>query len=289
MRIFAHNVIFAHTAWSGIPVSLYCKTVVMKRIIILAALVAVSTACTKNIRWGNCKFSESDRLNESEEFAPDYDSLYYNVDVNYAIGGASQDAIDLINSNIRQEIHGTGDVRTTVEEDLKSGYEFYRKDLEEQLEDMYKGDPALIEDRHKLVYQTDITGQPTTGHGNLMSYEVYTYYYEGGAHGSSGITPIVFDKATGKKVRETDIFKDGYYDTLHKALCTHLHDVLDDESYSALFTTDIESNGMFTVSDKGITYIYGEYEIGPYYLGNIRVTVPWDELSGYVNMEVVGR
>ena len=29
-----------------------------------------------------------------------------------------------------------------------------------------------------------------------------------------------------------------------------------------------------------MTYIYGQYEIGPYYLGIIKLTLPWEELEG---------
>ena len=51
---------------------------------------------------------------------------------------------------------------------------------------------------------------------------------------------------------------------------------------NALFVKDIEPNGNFKVSSNGVTYIYGPYEIGPYYLGSIEVTVPWDELGTLV-------
>ena len=56
----------------------------------------------------------------------------------------------------------------------------------------------------------------------------------------------------------------------------------DEDSYNALFVKDIEPNGNFKVSDEGVIYIYGPYEIGPYYLGSIEVTVPWEELGTLV-------
>ena len=42
---------------------------------------------------------------------------------------------------------------------------------------------------------------------------------------------------------------------------------------------NIRPNGNFTISDSGVTYIYNQYEIGPYVMGTIKVTVPWDELE----------
>ena len=52
------------------------------------------------------------------------------------------------------------------------------------------------------------------------------------------------------------------------------------EDYDALFIKDIEPNGNFLVSEEGITYVYGQYEIGPYSLGIIEVTLAWEELEG---------
>ena len=49
---------------------------------------------------------------------------------------------------------------------------------------------------------------------------------------------------------------------------------------------DIEPNGNFKLSEEGITYIYGQYEIGPYYLGIIKVTIPWDELGDLVREHI---
>ena len=46
-----------------------------------------------------------------------------------------------------------------------------------------------------------------------------------------------------------------------------------------LFEKNIRPNGNFTVSDSGVTYIYNQYEIGPYVMGTIKVTVPWNELE----------
>ena len=34
------------------------------------------------------------------------------------------------------------------------------------------------------------------------------------------------------------------------------------------------------MSEEGITYVYGQYEIGPYSLGTIEVSLAWEELEG---------
>ncbi len=49
-----------------------------------------------------------------------------------------------------------------------------------------------------------------------------------------------------------------------------------------LFVKEIAPNGNFYITNKGVTYLYGRYEIGPYVIGLTRVTVPWAEIVDLV-------
>ena len=107
--------------------------------------------------------------------------------------------------------------------------------------------------------------------------------YTGGAHGSTTETSVNLDLKTGKQVTEKDFFIPGYEEDLATILRSKLRDAMpDQEAYDALFIKDIEPNGNFKVSEQGLTYVYGQYEIGPYYLGIIKVTIPWIELGDLV-------
>lgn len=132
-----------------------------------------------------------------------------------------------------------------------------------------------------LSWEMSVSGYICGVHGNLYSYNVTSYSYTGGAHGSTVEAGLVFDGATGELVTENDLFAGEFRETLSELLTAHLEEsLIDADAYDALFIKDIEPNGNFIVTSEGITYIYGQYEIGPYYLGIIKVTVPWDELQG---------
>ena len=49
-----------------------------------------------------------------------------------------------------------------------------------------------------------------------------------------------------------------------------------------MFLKEIEPNGNFSISDKGVTYIYNHYEIAPYSMGIIRITIPWEDLNDII-------
>ena len=98
------------------------------------------------------------------------------------------------------------------------------------------------------------------------------------------LTPMVFSTETGAAVQESDFFVDGYQEGVSALLRDNLLAALDGdaEAYDALFVKDIAPNGCFDVTRKGVTWYYQPYEIGPYYLGVISVSLPWEDLKEYI-------
>lgn len=122
----------------------------------------------------------------------------------------------------------------------------------------------------KIVYSKD----------NILSYVADKYTYRGGAHGMSSRYACNFDLRTGKQISEEDFFRKGYDGTLTSLLTSHLKESLaSPEDMDMLFVEEIEPNGNFYLCEKGVTYIYNHYEIAPYSMGIIEVTVPWEELK----------
>lgn len=90
-----------------------------------------------------------------------------------------------------------------------------------------------------------------------------------------------FDMKTGNLLTESGFFKEGYKDRLSELLSSRLAESLENPSdTSMLFTQEIGPNGNFTAGEEGVTYIYNQYEIGPYAMGIIRVTLPWEDIEG---------
>lgn len=114
---------------------------------------------------------------------------------------------------------------------------------------------------------------------NIFSYIADKYTYRGGAHGMSSRYACNFDLRTGKQISEEDFFRKGYDGELTALLTSHLKESLaSTEDMDMLFVQEIEPNGNFYLSDKGVTYIYNQYEIAPYSMGIIEVTLPWEEI-----------
>ena len=128
---------------------------------------------------------------------------------------------------------------------------------------------------NKILFQND----------SLLSYAVEYSDYEGGAHGSYRITYTNVDLNRLVTLSEEDLFVPGYYKPLTEKIVRQLmqaYQVSEPDSLleKGFFTIeDIVPNNNFRLDEEGIHYAYNQYEIAPYAMGVISVTVPYTDLE----------
>lgn len=136
-----------------------------------------------------------------------------------------------------------------------------------------------------------------------VSYVYSMYEFTCGAHGNTALTTFTFD-LTGKAIVLDDVIdSDNFWNVSKKfgeeviipKLKTQLADMYRvDMVRGGLFGEDripIPKDGFlvtspymnFTVSDDGITFIFGQYQVAPYVAGMPEVFVSWNELAPYLN------
>jgi len=128
---------------------------------------------------------------------------------------------------------------------------------------------------------------------SLLSYAVEYSDYEGGAHGSYRIlyTNINLDELN--TISEEDLFMPDYYKPLTEKIIQRLMDQYDAIEPDSLlmrgfFTIeDIVPNNNFWLNEEGIHYTYNQYEIAPYSMGVIDVTVPYSDLTEILQPETI--
>lgn len=205
------------------------------------------------------------------------DSLSINMEIEWPVGGVEGEALERMQRDITAHLLGeayhTSDIDYAIRQYCDKSIEFYRETNAEWAES-----EGFEEDMHyALQWMGYIEGGFLPEYRNMLSYVTMYGGYTGGAHGMDAKAAIVFDAGTGKRITEADLFKPGYEERLTQSLRANL--LVSVEDVDMLFETEIDPNGNFYVSDEGITYIYGRYEVGPYVLGIVEVNIPWDEIS----------
>lgn len=220
-------------------------------------------------------------LNETDALAVGLtDSISISTSVEYPKSGIRRQAREKICDSIARLCYGTdgNDIETAARQWADSCIAEYRKEGNELM--MYLSDNGDSEPVAALSWERSLNGYIAGEHGDIISYIVSTYDFSGGAHGSSAELAFNFNRKSGEIIDEDDIFTEDSAVELSKLLSARLQSDFAEETYDSLFIKDIEPNGNFIVSEAGVTYIYGQYEIGPYYLGIIKLTLPWEELEG---------
>ena len=105
--------------------------------------------------------------------------------------------------------------------------------------------------------------------------------YTGGAHGMYMSTFLNMDLTLMRPLRLDDIFVGDYQEALTDLIWNQLmadnkvttHEALEDMGYAS--TGDITPTENFYLSKEGITFYYNIYDITPYSMGPVKVTIPY--------------
>lgn len=204
----------------------------------------------------------------------------FSASIEYPAGGLEEATLRNLQENFAEAVFGDG-MRTY---DIRAALERYREaSIENYVDSNLEGWEQFGKDEEwgaSFTWQEIISTHFLGKYGDMQSCVISRYGFTGGAHGMDEDTAIVFDLKTGDPVCEDDIFEAGWESRIAESLTAHLRDSFEDEeTYNMLFVREIEPNGNFFVTEQGITYIYGRYEIGPYVVGIVRVTIPWEEIK----------
>lgn len=148
--------------------------------------------------------------------------------------------------------------------------------------------------RPSMSYDLSVTMTADTLH--YMSYEVKSYAFLGGAHGSATDYTVNIAKPTGKILTQTVDTSQvkAMQPLLRKGVLKYLRDggsenINEQNLTDYLFINEgiipLPVNAPYLAAD-GVHFVYQQYEIGPYAMGMVSFTVPYNEIKPYLTEEV---
>lgn len=241
------------------------------RIPLLAALVLL-TACN----GFKTRHYEDDLVLPLAQDSPD--SLFLSIDLEYAVGGLSEQALAQMNNTLLVQAFDLEDTPGTVEETAVR----YR----ENLIDEYLGENSNpAPEGGVYTWEDRIMGQFTGDYKNWKNYLLSYYTFRGGAHGIQTLSQIVFDSQSGATIAESDLFADDYIlplSTLMQEAVRASMEAEDPELLDMVWMENIAPNGNFSVGKQGVEWVFQPYEAGPYALGVITAALSWEQLKPYL-------
>ena len=244
-----------------------------------AAVLLLAAACTRDLKTRTFQYEDSVA---AEQFDA---ACNVSCEFEYVTGGVSKELMDKINASIvaghilYDEADGLSDVPVACERWVAATLESYSDDLEDFSEDYDEDDAWMFNFEYSR-----------TGHfgdackvRQLQTYNASYNEYTGGAHGMYSFVADVYDMTTGEIISEEDLFSPGYKAGVAKLLASALDDYLaDSDTDREMLFSMPEPNGNFCVSDTHVTWVYNPYEIAPYAMGAIELSVSWDDLKPFL-------
>ena len=244
-----------------------------------AAALLLVASCSRELKTRTFEYEDTAT---AEQF---YAACNVSCSFEYVTGGVSRELQDKINATIvsthilYDEADGLNDVPVACERWVASMLENYAAEVEDFSDDFDEEDAWMFNFEYG---RTGHFGDACKAR-QLQTYNASYNEYTGGAHGMYGVVAEVYDLSTGEIVSEKDLFAPGYKGGIAKLLASALENYLaDSDTDPEMLFSMPEPNGNFSVSDDAVTWIYNPYEIAPYVMGAIELSVPWDELKPFL-------
>ena len=245
----------------------------MKRLLSLAAILALAAGC--GLKTANYSDEQTIPLEEGRA-----DSLILSVSIDYPVKGVGEEALTAITTGILNTAFDMEDLDPSSVEQTAIRYEDNLKD-----EYFNENGEQPASEAGILSWEDRVNGYFSGKYKGYDSYMVEYYNFRGGPHGLNTMTPVVFERKTGRIIPEEEFFVDGYREGVAELIQAHLPEALenDEEALGALFEPALVGpNGLYEITKDGVTWYFQPYDIAPYYLGVISVSVPWKELKPFV-------
>ena len=255
------------------------------------------TSCKKNkVAEDNIISFDSIQVIETYHLFNDEKKPNCNLSINfvYPTKYSDEKKLDILQAIFIEKYFGKDYMNASPAEavhEYKKNYLANYKDLENEYEEELKlRELEHDDDASFFSYYEKSSSSIVFNKGNILSVRIDYSDYTGGAHGSSSKNCYVINLLTDKLLQESDIFYDDYNDKITKIILDKITATNEvkrpkDLENIGFNVEDIIPNGNFLADDKGITYIYNQYEIAPYVMGITTVFLPYEEISVFMKKD----
>ena len=274
------------------------KSQFVNRILLLFATSLFFSSCFNkmNKNAGELEF-DSLQVNRTEHLFADTTKPACNLIVNFAYVSHATDTVmqDSLNTYFASACFGTDYASLSPKKAVKQYAQQYIDSYRQDLEPIYLKDEKNEDNDERIgawySYYKGMESHVVSYQKHLLVYRIDYNEYTGGAHGIYMSTFINMDLRTLTPVRLEDLFVENYQEALTDLLLNQLmadNDVtsrqeLDDLGYGT--TGDLFPTENFYLTPEGITFYYNVYEIAPYVMGAIQISLPYQMMEHLLKMD----
>ena len=121
-----------------------------------------------------------------------------------------------------------------------------------------------------------------------ITYILSVYTFTGGAHGNTAVATFTYDRYD-KLVTLDNVFDKPYLQKIAALSRTHFYNTLGDYANPEMIDPGTEATttnfSSWYLTDDGITFIFGQYQVGPYVIGMPEFSIGKSDLSDILSLK----
>lgn len=259
-------------------------------VILAASGFLFSCGDKMNKNTGSLEF-DSIQVNETAHLFSDTARPACNlvIDFTYPVKASDELLKDTLNKYFISACFGEKYIGENPKEVVKQYTEAYIREYRRDLEPMYLEDEKDKKDESSIgawySYYKGIESHVQLYEKNLLVYRIDYNEYTGGAHGIYMTTFLNMDLGLMRPLRLDDVFVGEYQEPLTDLIWNQLmadneaktRAELEDMGYGS--TGEIAPTENFYLDKDGVTFYYNVYDITPYAMGPVTVSIPFQMLE----------
>lgn len=268
------------------------------RIYLLSSLIFLSVACKDNKQNDTgiekVKIEDNISLNKNSE-SP---SCKISIDVDFL--NSPKDSVALaINKTINATLLGKQYESLTPKAAVDSFKNAYITSYKNEVGKLYEEDLKSNPEQKNLLswynYEYKLSSTITDGKSGIMNVKATFFEYSGGAHPNEWGKWMNFSKTNGALLTYSDIFMTSSEKVISKMLLDKLIEYISDKykdekvigindlnNLGILNESDMYISDNFLVGKDEVSFLYNKYDIAPYSVGSIILSLPYSEVKDYM-------
>lgn len=268
------------------------------RIYLLSSLIFLSVACKDNKQNDTgierVKIEENISLNKNSE-SP---SCKISIDVDFL--NSPKDSVALaINKTINATLLGKQYESLTPKAAVDSFKNAYITSYNNEVGKLYEEDLKSNPEQKNLLswynYEYKLSSTITDGKSGILNVKATFFEYSGGAHPNEWGKWMNFSKTNGALLTYSDIFMTSSEKVISKMLLDKLIEYISDKykdekvngindlnNLGILNESDMYISDNFLVGKDEVSFLYNKYDIAPYSVGSIILSLPYSEVKDYM-------
>jgi len=134
---------------------------------------------------------------------------------------------------------------------------------------------------YNFMVSTDIATSSKT-----VTFIISVYTFQGGAHGGTGVSTFTYD-TQGKLITLNDVFSAPYLSVVAPLSKDYFYKTLGGDADKSMIDDGTEARednfSSWYLTNNAITFIFGQYQVGPYAIGIQEFRIPTSQISAILS------